>query len=54
MEVFRLPKRELTLVSGGLEAGKPLRKKVKTGSGNAECTSLVLVIIPYAIDYKGW
>jgi hypothetical protein len=34
------------------EAGKPLRRKVNTGNGNAECTSVVLAIIPYIIDYK--
>ena len=39
-------------MSVGLEAGKPLRRKVKAGSGNAERTSGVLVIISYAIDYK--
>jgi hypothetical protein len=39
-------------VSVGLEADKPLRKKVKTGSGNAERTNAVLVIISYAIDYR--
>jgi hypothetical protein len=39
-------------VSVGPEPDKSLRRKVKTGSGNAERTSVVLVIIPYAIDYK--
>ena len=39
-------------MSVGLEVAKPLRKNVKTGSGNAERTSAVLVVIPYAIDSK--
>jgi hypothetical protein len=43
---------QLTLVSVGLEAGKPLRRRVKAESENAERTSGVLVIISYAIDYK--
>ena len=43
---------QLTLVSVGPEPDKSLRRKVKSGSGNAERTSVVLVIIPYAIDYK--
>jgi hypothetical protein len=40
-------------VSVGPVAGKLLRRKVKTGSGNAERSSVVLVIVPYAFDYKG-
>ena len=42
----------LTLVSVGLEAGKPLRRKVKTRSGNAERTSAALVIIPMLLILK--
>jgi hypothetical protein len=39
-----------TLLSVGLEAGKPLGTKVNTGK--CAMTRVVPVIIPYAIDYK--